>query len=141
MFERNAISTRLTYAGESFIPYAREIVTADDRANAWITEYKKAKPLHLVIELFAGFKVTDDLASLIKLKLSEKYPSAVLEIKDIREGDPLEDLRNNDCDLVFAAIPENADVAGLMNVPVNTEQLAAIVNKMNPLAAQDAITI
>ena len=135
LLERDGSGVALTAAGLGFLPHALEIIRAHDAVIAWAHDLRHLEPARLCVESFIGFKKTDDMVGAVRAGLAAQYRNLDFSWKDIKSGDPLDDLLAGRCDLVFVSLLEADLPDGCTAVPVLTEPLVAVVGQGNPLAA------
>lgn len=138
VFERNNLRTALTPAGRLLLDDAQEVLGALESARQHLEDYRRSAPLSLRLELFRGYKPTDDLVVTAQEELRRDGRSIEIESVDIVKP-PLEQLRDDEVDLGLFVYPEGVDLTGLVAVPLVTEPLVAVVSRDHPLAARDVI--
>lgn len=138
VFERNNLRTALTPAGRLLLDDAQEVLGALESARQHLEDYRHSAPLALRLELFRGYKPTDDLVVTAQEELRRDGRSIEIESVDIVKP-PLEQLRDDEVDLGLFVYPEGVDLTGLVAVPLVTEPLVAVVSRDHPLAARDVI--
>lgn len=138
VFERNNLRTVLTPAGRILLDDAQEVLTALDNARQHLESYRHSAPLTLQLELFRGYKPTDDLVVTAQEELRRDGRLVDVEAIDIVKP-PLDQLRSGAVDLGLFVYPEGADLTGMTSIPLVTEPLVAVVSREHPLAARDTI--
>lgn len=138
VFERSNLRTVLTPAGRILFDDAQEVLTALETARQHLDDYRHSMPLSLKLELFRGYKPTDDLLVTAEEELRRAGHTLEIETIDIIKP-PLEQLRCGEVDLGLLVYPEGANLAGLVAKPLVTEPLVAIVSRDHPLATRDTI--
>lgn len=138
VFERNNLRTALTPAGRLLLDDAQEVLGALESARQHLEDYRRSAPLALRLELFRGYKPTDDLVVTAQEELRRDGRSIEIESVDIVKP-PLEQLRDDEVDLGLFVYPEGVDLTGLVAVPLVTEPLVAVVSRDHPLAVRDVI--
>ncbi len=119
---------------------AQNIVAAFDAAHARMASYRSATPLHVRLELFQGYKPTDDLLATVSEELRRMGRVVEIEAVDIVKP-PLEELRCGHADLGLLVYPDNANLDGLTSVPLVTEPLVAVVSTEHQLSKRDVIRV
>lgn len=137
-FERSNLRTVLTPAGRLLFEEAQGVVSSYDAARARLAAYRKADPLHLRLELFQGYKPTDDLLATAGEEFRRTGRVVEIEAVDIVKP-PLEELRGGNVDVGLLVHPDNADLTGLASVPLVTEPLVAVVSTDHPLSGRDTV--
>lgn len=140
ILERSNLRTELTPAGRLLYEDAQGIVTAYDAALARMESYRKANPLKLRLELFCGYKPTDDLLASTREEFRRSGTVVEIETVDIVKP-PLEEIRQGSVDLGLLVHPAGIDMTGLVSLPLVTEPLVAVVSADHPLASRDVIGI
>ncbi len=138
IFERNNLRTALTPAGRILLDDAQEVLTALENARQHLEDYRRSTPLSLQLELFRGYKPTDDLVVTAQEELRREGRPIDIEAVDIVKP-PLDQLRSGVVDLGLFVYPKGADLTGLVSIPLVTEPLVAVVSRDHPLAARDVI--
>lgn len=138
VFERNNLRTALTPAGRLLFDDAQGIVAAYDAARERMSTYHKATPLRLRLELFQGYKPTDDLLATALDEFRRSGHVVEIDVVDIVKP-PLEELRAHHADLGLLVHPDGADLSGLVSIPLVVEPLVAVVSNDHPLSSRNEI--
>ena len=143
LFERDGNSLRLTNAGTALLPYAYQVTDAENDFNEKVLELRKSPPPRLLISgLTDEGPSTEVLGYLISL-LRDKYGTSFLEVKSRFNRDLRDMLGSKEVDLVFDPGPSEEIKKNdyLDMIQIADLRLIAIMDKNNPLAQNDAISL
>ncbi|QHC24788.1 LysR family transcriptional regulator [Streptomyces sp. GS7] len=133
LFDRSARQVRLTAAGERFLPEARALLAAEERARAVVAEVAAARATTLRLGTSTGLgahldRVLDALAG--------SAPEIGVELVAGRTRERLDQVAAGELDAAFLR-GEAADAGrdGLRYVPLWQDPLVAVVPARHPLAA------
>jgi len=138
VFERSNLRTVLTPAGKLLLDDAQAVLSSYDAARDHMDSYRKSRPYKLKLELFKGYKPTDDLLATAEEEFRRNGITIEIEAVDIIKP-PLEEIRQGNVDVGLLVHPNAADLTGLESVPVVIEPLVAVVSRDHPLAEKDII--
>ncbi|MGW3013596.1 LysR family transcriptional regulator [Streptomyces sp. NPDC001219] len=133
LFDRSARRVRPTAVGERFLPEARALLAAEERARAAVTELTGARAATLRLGTSTGLgahldRVLDTLARLA--------PQTRVELVAVRARDRLDRVASGELDAAFLrGAPEDEGRDGLRCVPLWQDPLVAVVPARHPLAA------
>ncbi|SEG11895.1 DNA-binding transcriptional regulator, LysR family [Actinacidiphila yanglinensis] len=159
LFDRSPRHVRLTEAGTRFLPEARAVLAAEERARASVAEFADARArglrlgtstglgVHLdrVLDAFAdlapGFTV--DLVSASSAGRLEGVAAGELDAAFVRGDWPLPPAAQGSGPGGRALLPGavDTDVDGVCVVPLWSDPLVAVVSARNPLARQADVAI
>lgn len=133
LFDRSARQVRLTAAGERFLPEARALLAAEERARASVTELTAGRTATLRLGTSTGLgahldRVLDALAGLA--------PGTGVELVSARARERLDRVASGELDAAFVrGEPDGGGRADLRFVPLWQDPLVAVVPARHPLAA------
>lgn len=127
LFTRTRRGVELTQAGESFLPYALQIVNSYTQAMRALS----ADRGRLVI----GTNISISIAMLphVFRELHRKHPALTVEILTNLPGQLLDLLRAHECDFL---ITQCYELDGLTEIPVYSDKISLIVPAGHPLASR-----
>lgn len=143
LFDRAGNSLKLTKAGATLLPYAYQIIDAQNDFQEQVRELRKAPPPHLTISgLTDEGPSTEVLGFLISL-LSRQYGTNFLEVKSRFNRDLREMLEANEVDLIFDPVPNDEDIGAdyISSVHIADLRLIAVVSPDHPLSGRDSISL
>jgi len=133
LFDRSARQVRLTAVGERFLPEARALLAAEERARAAVAELTGGPGATLRLGTSTGLgahldRVLDTLARLA--------PETRVELVAVRARDRLDRVASGELDAAFLrGEPDGTGRDGLRFVPLWQDPLVAVVPARHPLAA------
>ncbi|MFI1618262.1 LysR family transcriptional regulator [Streptomyces lydicus] len=133
LFDRSARQVRLTAVGERFLPEARALLAAEQRALAVVAELTAGRPRALRLGTSTGLgahldRVLDALAGLA--------PEIGVELVSVRARERLDRVVSHDLDAAFLrGEPDGGGRDGLSFVPLWQDPLVAVVPARHRLAA------
>ncbi len=136
IFRRGEKPLVLTGEGEILVQYARKFKNLHERMLEQIENEQKRKS-----QVMVGMTVTSASSDLVEL-LSEFEKTMDCERLQIHTADVetlLEMLRNYNLD--FAIVEGSVPETEFYCLPIDTEQLLAVVSPLNPLANRSAVTL
>ncbi len=150
LFDRSPRHVRLTEAGARFLPEARAVLAAEDRARAAVADFADARARTLRLGTSAGLGVHLDR---VLDAFAELAPGTAVDLVSASAADRLEGVAGGDLDAAFvrggwpltgppdpaAAVPADAD--GVCVVPLWADPLVAVVPGRHPLAARAEIGV
>ena len=150
LFDRSPRHVRLTEAGARFLPEARTVLAAEDRARAAVADFADARARTLRLGTSAGLGVHLDR---VLDAFAELAPGTAVDLVSASAADRLEGVAGGDLDAAFvrggwpltgppdpaAAVPADAD--GVCVVPLWADPLVAVVPGRHPLAARAEIGV
>ena len=142
LFHRMGNSLRLTRMGSTLLPFAYQVIDAQNDFKAKVLELRKTPPPRLTISgLTDEGPSTEVLGFLISI-LSEQYGSSFLEVKSQYNRLPIDMLAAKEVDIVYDPAPtsESLDADLVEVLHVSDLQLVAIVDCDHPLAKQESVT-
>ena len=134
LFDRAGNSLKLTKAGTTLLPYAYQIIDAQNDFQEQVRELRKAPPPHLTISgLTDEGPSTEVLGFLISL-LSRQYGTNFLEVKSRFNRDLREMLEANEFDLIFDPVPNDEDLSAdyISSIHIADLRLIAVVSPDHP---------
>ena len=143
LFHRMGNTLRLTRMGTTLLPYAYQVIDAQNDFTAKVLELRKAPPPRLTISgLTDEGPSTEVLGFLISI-LSEQYGSSFLEVKSQYNRRPVEMLAAKEVDIVYDPAPteEGLDTDLVEVLHISDLHLVAIVDCGHPLAKQESVTM
>lgn len=150
LFDRSPRHVRLTPAGIRFLPEARAVLAAEERARAAVAGFADVRAHTLRLGTSAGLgthldRVLDAFARLA--------PDTAVDLVSASSRDRLERVSAGDLDAAFvrgawppADVPDPAsavpaDVEGVEVVPLWADPLVAVLPARHPLAAREEIDV
>ncbi|MFB6441494.1 LysR substrate-binding domain-containing protein [Streptomyces sp. NPDC056411] len=139
LFDRSARQVRLTAAGTRFLPEARALLVAEERARAVVAELTAGRTRTLRLGTSTGLgahldRVLDALAQLA--------PETAVELVAARARERLARVVTGDLDAAFLrGDPDGGGHDGLRFVPLWQDPLVAVVPARHPLASAAADTV
>ncbi|WP_407288387.1 LysR substrate-binding domain-containing protein [Streptomyces sp. BP-8] len=134
LFDRSSRQVRLTPVGERFLPEARALLAAEERARAVVAELSAGRARTLRLGTSTGLgahldRVLDTLAGLA--------PETGVELVSARAQQRLDQVAARELDAAFLrGDPDGAGRDGLSFVPLWQDPLVAVVPARHPLAAR-----
>ncbi|MGG7570718.1 LysR substrate-binding domain-containing protein [Streptomyces sirii] len=134
LFDRSSRQVRLTPVGERFLPEARALLAAEERARAVVAELSAGRARTLRLGTSTGLgahldRVLDTLAGLA--------PETGVELVSARAQQRLDQVSAGELDAAFLrGDPDGAGRDGLSFVPLWQDPLVAVVPARHPLAAR-----
>lgn len=143
LFHRAGNTLRLTRMGATLLPYAYQVIDAQNDFMAKVAELRKAPPPRLTISGLTDEKPSTEVLGFLISILSEQYGSSFLEVKSQYNHRPVEMLAADEVDIVYDPAPENEgfdnDLAEVLHVA--DLQLVAVVDSCHPLANLESVTL
>jgi DNA-binding transcriptional LysR family regulator len=140
IFDRTSRSVRLTEAGETFLPYARQILDDYASARATLDQLAGITRGRLRIGLTQDAVRSLDLIGLFG-KFHRRYPAIALSTTT-GPGQELVDAISDDLlDLAFAAIGSEGGPEDVIFLPLVEEPLVAIVPSDHPIANRKRVRL
>ncbi|MFG2823508.1 LysR family transcriptional regulator [Kitasatospora sp. NPDC048365] len=139
LFDRTTRAVRLTAAGREFLPPARGTLRQAEAAEAAARSTDGTVSGRLALGMPAGLTRVDLPALLAGFQAL--HPEVQLTARALRSEQTLLDLRRGVIDLGLVHLREGAPPAGIGVEPIVTEDLAALVPAVHPLARRRRITV
>ncbi|MEY9926761.1 DNA-binding transcriptional LysR family regulator [Catenulispora sp. GP43] len=132
LLDRTPHGTRLTAAGEQFVPRARALLRLAAQAAA--VARQAAEPSAITIGLLPNV----DVAAAVR-GFRSRHPEAAVRVVDLAWNEPREALLRRRVDVAVTRLPITA--RGLRVTPLYQEARALVVPRDHRLAARDAVTL
>jgi len=135
LLERSAHSFRLTPAGETFLPKARELLQQADRLSHSVRVVNPRERLRI------GYapSMAENLLPRALKKFMGAHPRFHVELCDLCSSELLERVENGKLDLVLTVQPDHR-IRTLMWTPLIRSSWHLVVNREHPLAAQSKVS-
>jgi len=104
LFERTAKEVRLTEAGAAFLPQARKVITAWDKAWQTIEKSKRTQAASLIIGMSTSVG-RDGLLPAIRSRFSDQLPDARITLRQVGWEDPTAGLADGSSAAGFVWLP------------------------------------
>jgi DNA-binding transcriptional LysR family regulator len=132
LFDRTRQGTRLTEAGEAFLPHAQALVRSAERAGA--AARAAARPTRITVGYTAGLIVTPAVRN-----LRRKHPDADVRTLHLTWAEPREALLGRRVDAAITRLPLRTD--GLDVTVLYDEPKVLLVPVGHRLAGKDSVTL
>ncbi|MFH8568255.1 LysR substrate-binding domain-containing protein [Streptomyces sp. NPDC017993] len=133
LFDRTACPVRLTAAGERFLPEARALLAAEERARAVVAGPPAARTVTLRVGTSTGLGVHLDR---VLEALADLAPHLTLELVAAPARERLDRVAHRELDAAFVrGEPEGVGRDGLRFVPLWQDPLVAALPARHPVAA------
>lgn len=143
LFDRVGNSLRLTNVGAALLPYAYQVIDAQNDFGAKVTALRKSTPSRLTVSGLTDEGPSTEVMGFLLALLSPKYGVGVLEIKSRYNKNLCEMLGAGEVDLVYdpASSDEAFSDSSIDKIHAADLTLVAIVDADNPIAARSSISI
>ncbi|MFJ9909642.1 LysR family transcriptional regulator [Streptomyces sp. NPDC101152] len=132
LFDRTRQGTRLTEAGEAFLPHARALVRSAQQATA--AARAAARPTRITVGYTAGLIVTP-----VVRNLRHKYPDADVRTLHLKWNEPRQALLDRRVDAAITRLPLQTD--GLDVTVLYDEPKMLLVPVGHRLAGKESVTL
>jgi DNA-binding transcriptional LysR family regulator len=135
LFTRTARGVRLTIDGQAFLPYARDLLQAEERAAASVRPGRRALRVDVIGRRLGPAWLLRDF--------HRAHPDTELDVVTLFDaGAAIEAVRSGTIDASFRALTEPADrlPAGVAAVPVFDEPIQLLTGPDHAFAAARAVT-
>lgn len=139
LFDRSGSMLRLTRAGTALLPYAYKIIESQKDFYAEAKSLRATPPPQLRVGGFVDEELVSQTLSQMLVAMSERHGRNFLEVRPAKHRLPSELLLDNSMDIIFDYAYEQEE--GIDSVRIGNLAWVAVVNKDNPLARKDSITI
>ncbi|MEU8968524.1 LysR family transcriptional regulator [Streptomyces monashensis] len=137
LFDRSPRRVRLTEAGQRFLPAAREVLAAEQRARAAVADYSAARGERLRVGTSTG--MGDRLDQVLEA-LAELAPGLRVELASAPTAVRLERVARGELDAAFVrGVEEGPD--GVRLVPVWQDRLLVVLGGRHALASQSRVEL
>jgi DNA-binding transcriptional LysR family regulator len=137
LFERAAKDVRLTPAGATFLPKAREVLAAWDSARQTIEQSKRTQEASLTVGMSTSLG-RDGLLPAIRSRFTDQLPDAQITLRQVGWADPSAGLANGSSDAAFVWLPL-PDARRYQWAVIVQEPLLVALPEGHPLANQKSI--
>ncbi|MEU5262855.1 LysR family transcriptional regulator [Amycolatopsis sp. NPDC021455] len=134
LFSRTTRSVSLTEAGQRFLPRARAVLAAVDRAVDSVSEFR---PSGALVRLGTSEGLGDRLDALLR-SFARLAPSASLELVHAPTGQRLQRVRDGSLDATI--VRGSWPAAGLDFTPLWMDEVLVALPASHPLAASDVVS-
>jgi DNA-binding transcriptional LysR family regulator len=134
LFARTTRSVSLTEAGQRFLPHARAVLTAADRAVDAVTEFRDDQAA--ILRLGTSDGIGDRLDVLLG-EFTRRAPGAQLELVHAPTAQRLQRVRDGSLDATI--VRGDWPGAGLDFTPLWTDEVLVALPAAHPLAARDIV--
>lgn len=140
LFSRTTKEVAITENGRIFREYAERIVNEYDMAYEILSGKHRVRGT-LRIAGAIRFPIINNIISTATGVFEAKYPDVTIIVEDIQWEDFRHRLLNNTFDIVFTAHFPGLNDEGIVTYDICDTPLCAWVNKDNPLAQQDSVSL
>ena len=141
LFERGISHTTLTPLGKVLLSEI-QLPMAGLREALRVTRSASRTPTsRVIVEAYVPYKPVDDIIYDAEASFIRDRKLVEVDVKNIRDASPLDDVRQGVADLVFMQLSSAADLAGLASREVFREPMVCIVPVHHPLASREKIML
>ncbi len=136
LLERDSRHVALTSCGRAFLPAAREVVAAADRATAVVARLRRSARRTVSVGFMAA---SSHILPELRLELGRRAPELTLQTHRLEWGEQTSAVTDGRVDASFARSP--IDLTDLDAVPVLSEPRVAGLWLDHPLAGRDRLVL
>ena len=143
LFERTGNTLRLSKAGAALLPYAYQVIDAQNDFRSIVAELRRTPPPRLTIRGITDESPSTEVLGFLISLLSEKYGASFLEVKSRFNRNPHEMLAANEVDIVFDPAPSEENLRNdlISSVHIADLRLIALVSSENPLSQRSSLSL
>lgn len=143
LFHREGNSLRLTRLGATLLPFAYQVIDAQNDFVEKVGELRKAPPPRLTISGITDEGPSTEVLGFVISLLSDRYGSSFLEVKSRYNRRPVDMLAAKEVDIVYDPAPmnETLDADFVEELHIADLHLVAVVDGNHPLAAKGSISL